>query len=89
MQKTKNVNEASVNLPETKFRAGAVCATVWLNRTFKEGQEQTYKTVSLERSYKDQQGEWQTTTSLRTNDLPKAQLVLRKAYEHIVLQQGN
>jgi len=30
-----------------------------------------------------QDGEWNTTNSLRVNDLPKAALVLQKAYEYI------
>ncbi len=71
----------SGNQPLKKFRAGAVCATVWLNKV-REG-EGEYKTVSFERSYKDKDGVWKTTTSLRVNDLPRAALVLQKAYEYI------
>ncbi|MBR9692667.1 hypothetical protein GOV07_01915 [Candidatus Woesearchaeota archaeon] len=73
----------STNQPVKKFRAGAITATVWDNEA-KEG-EGTYKTVSFERSYKDKEGAWQRTTSLRMNDLPKASLVLQKAYEYIAL----
>jgi hypothetical protein len=29
--------------------------------------------------------QWKSTTSLRTNDLPKAVLVLNKAYEYVLL----
>ncbi len=71
------------NLPEKKFRAGAVTATIWKN-TSNDG-ESEYNTVSFERSYKDKNDEWQTTNSLRVNDLPKAKLVLEKAYEFLVL----
>ena len=39
--------------------------------------------------YKDKKGEWQTTSSLRTNDLTKAAAVLNKAYEYIVLSGPN
>lgn len=82
--------ENEINRPEKKFRAGAICATIWKNiGKNKEGQETEYKTVSFERSYKDKNDEWQTTSSLRTNDLPKAAAVLNKAYEYIVLSCEN
>jgi hypothetical protein len=77
-------NSAKLNKPEIKFRAGGIAATVWKNQS-KEGE---YRTVSFERSYKDKEGQWKTTSSLRLNDLPKACVVLNKAFEHLVLS-GN
>jgi len=75
------------NLPERKFRAGAICATVWKNAGIsKDGQQTQYRTVSFERGYKDRDGEWKSTSSLRVNDLPRAALVLQKAYEYIALK---
>ena len=76
------------NMPEKKFRAGAVSATVWKNKTEnKEGSEVEYKTISLERNYTDKEGKWQSTNSFRINDLPKAKVVLDKAYEYLVLKE--
>lgn len=76
------------NFPEKKFRAGAVSATVWNNKGQKpNGEESEYKTISIERSYTDKNGKWQSTNSFRITDLPRAQVVLQKAYEHIVLQE--
>jgi len=73
--------------PEAKFRAGAICATIWNNvGQTRDGLTTEFKTVSFERSYKDKAGAWQTTSSLHLNDLPRAQVVLGKAYEYIVLQ---
>ena len=73
--------------PEQKFRAGSVSATVWLNAgQDKDGKPTTFKTVSFERSYLDKDGNWQTTNNLRVTDLPKAILVLSKAYEHLTLR---
>lgn len=72
----------SPNQPVKKFRAGAIAATVWNNQT-KDGE---YKTVSFERSYKDKDGNWKQTTTLRMSDLPKAALVLQKAYEFLALE---
>jgi len=72
------------NKPEKKFRAGAVTATIWRNQT-EDNKE--YSTVSFERSYKDKNGEWKNTNSLRVNDLPKAAMVISKAYEFLALNE--
>ena len=74
------------NLPEKKFKAGAVQATVWLNKgQNKNGEEVGYRSISLDRNYMDKDGKWQNTSSLRVNDLPKDSIVLQKAYEYLVL----
>jgi effector-binding domain-containing protein len=74
------------NQPEKKFRAGPICATIWSNNNLdKDGKVVAYRSVSFERSYKDKNDSWQTTHSLRLNDLPKAALVLQKAYEYLAL----
>jgi hypothetical protein len=75
--------------PETKFKAGAIAATVWLNQGVdNDGKPSSYRTISFERSYLDKEGNWQQTSSLRVGDLPKAILVLTKAYEHLMLKDG-
>ena len=73
------------NLPEKKFRSGAIAATIWANSTVRDGKPATYRTISLQRSYKDKNDEWKSTDSMRVNDLPKAVLVLSKAYEYLAL----
>ena len=76
------------NLPEMKFRAGAISATVWQNKgQNKEGQPTEYRTISLERGYEDKNDEWKSTNSFRINDLPRAALVLNEAYRYIVLKE--
>jgi hypothetical protein len=75
--------------PEQKFKVGAVSATIWQNEgTTAEGKQTTFKTVSFERSYLDKDGNWQQTNTLRSSDLPKAILVLSKAYEYLMLKDG-
>jgi hypothetical protein len=72
--------------PEKKFRAGAVCATIWKNdRQRATGESFSYHTIALERSYKDKEGNWKSAGSMRLQDLPKAALVLQEAYRHLVL----
>jgi len=76
------------NIPEKKFSTGAVTATVWQNQGKGRNNETvSYRTVSLQRRYKDRNGVWQTANSFRVNDLPKASLVLQKAFEYIVLRE--
>lgn len=77
------------NMPEKKFRAGAISATVWSNEAKdKEGKAIAYKTVSFERRYKDAKNSWQSTHTLRLNDLPRAKLVLDKAFEYLALHES-
>lgn len=76
-------------VPVKKFRAGAVSATVWKNdKKNKQGDKFTEYAVSLERNYTDKEGKWNTTSSMKTNDLPKAELVSRQAYEFLVTKLG-
>jgi len=69
----------SKRMPLKKFRAGAISATIWI--------EDNLKTINLERSYTDKDGAWKFTNELRIGDLPKAQLVLSKAYEFLVYRE--
>lgn len=81
---------AEKKLPEKKFRAGVISATIWKNAgKTKDGQETEYSTVSFERGYKDKEGNWKSTNSLRINDLPRAAAVLMKAYEYLVISEQN
>jgi len=89
-EKFEKTEQKSVegNKPETKIRAGALSATVWKNAgKTKEGKDFEYYSVSIDRNYTDQEGNWKSTNSLRVNDLPKAVLVLKKAYEHLLLKE--
>lgn len=79
--------ENEKNKPTKKFRAGAVCATIWSNQAVgKDGKPRTFASVNLERSYKDKGGEWKTTHSLGDSDLPKAIVLLSKAFEFLALR---
>lgn len=74
------------NQPVKKFRAGAICATVWSNTgVSKDGKSVEFKSITFDRVYKDKAGEWKKTSTLKTQDLPKATAVLSKAYEYLVL----
>lgn len=67
------------------IRAGCVEVTVWENG---KG-EKVYKSVTLQKNYKDRDGNWQRTASLKANDIPKAIVALEKAYETIILSRAS
>ena len=73
------------NMPEKKFKSGSIVATVWSNSSSKDGQSFNYKTVSLQRLYTDKSGKWQSSSTLRLNDLPKASMILEEAYRYLAL----
>ncbi len=76
------------NRPEKKIRAGGVSATIWANEGLnKAGEKVTYRTISVERNYKDKEDNWKSTNSLRVGDLPKAVLVMNKAYEYLMIKE--
>ncbi|MBT4820311.1 MAG: hypothetical protein HOJ57_28600 [Lentisphaerae bacterium] len=73
------------NGPVTKFVAGGVSAALWRNTLkLRNGQEIETLSASLERRYKDQNGDWKSSGSFGSNDIPKAMLVLSKAYDYMV-----
>ena len=90
-ENTTGIGEKSIqtgNQPEKKFRAGVISATVWLNHgQSKNGEITKYRTVSIQRGYKDRNDQWQNTTSMRVNDLPRAALVLNQAYNYLVTKK--
>lgn len=74
------------NRPEKKFRVGQVTATIWSN---KSKNDTIYRTVVLERAYKDKnQDQWQNTKTLRAVDIPKAVLALNEAYKYLTLKES-
>lgn len=75
------------NFPKKKYRAGGISATLWSNKFVKDGKEGHYDTVSLERVYQDKEGNWQSTNSLRLNDLPKVNVLMQKVYEDLILKE--
>ncbi len=73
--------------PVKKFAAGAIQVAVWENSgKSADGLQATYRTVSIDKRYKDKNDEWKSSNSLHINDIPKAILALQKAYEYLALK---
>ena len=77
------------NLPEKKFSTGTISATVWKNsgKSKKTGETVEFRTIQVTKRYQDKEGNWNTTNSLRPDDLPKVILVTQKAYEYCLLKK--
>ncbi|MBM3302567.1 MAG: hypothetical protein FJY85_21780 [Deltaproteobacteria bacterium] len=75
--------------PEKEFKVGAVRAAIWANpRHGSDGKAFNSYKVILERTYRDNMGSFKTTPSLDINDIPKAILALKKAYEYLTITGG-
>ena len=74
--------------PEKKFICGACEVSIFENFiTTKEGEKRRLKKASFQKRYKNANGEWKSTNSLDTEDIPKARLVLNEAYKYLALSK--
>ncbi len=74
--------------PEKTFRASPVSVTIWANEKEFGGKKSVFKTISFERTYRDKDGNFKKTSQLRSADIPKAVLILEKAYEYLSLNEA-
>ena len=73
-----------MNRPEKVFRIGSVSVSIFCNEIETTNGKRTLRNVSLQRRYRDGDGEWQSSSSLGLADLPQALAVLDQAMTHIV-----
>ena len=78
------------NRPIKKFRAGQLEVAVWFNeRKLKDDSIVGFKTVSLRKSWKDDEGVWRDAViQLRKHDLPKVLVLMQKTMEELLLAQA-
>lgn len=74
--------------PIQSFAAGGVRLAIWSNPgKGVDGLDSEYLTLKLERRYLDNNGAWQSTASLRVNDVPKAIALLNHAYSTVIVKR--
>lgn len=78
-------------MPVKKFRIGNVDSAVWENKRKINGDEVTFRTVSLSRSFKKKDEDiWRSEViNLRRQDIPKIMAVLRKAEDYLFFDAGH
>ena len=74
--------------PIAKFRAGQVSAALWENEIQTGGRTATMLKATIQRRYKDTDGQWKSSTSFSRNEIPLAIHCLQKAFERIVALQN-
>jgi len=71
--------------PVAKFKAGQVSAAIWENEvTTKTGRQVTMLKATVERRYKDRDGQWKSSSSFARNEIPLVIYCLHKSFEHII-----
>ena len=77
------------NQPTKEFRAGAISASVWRNEEpQQDGSVRVRHSVKIQKRYRDKDGAWQDSDYFFPEDLPKLELVVRKAFEYISLKES-
>ena len=69
--------------PEIVFRHGQCTVSIFENEYERGDEKYTVRSCVFQRRYLDRDGNWQSTSNLRVNDIPKAILVLNKAFEFL------
>jgi hypothetical protein len=79
----------SQQIPIAKFRAGQVSAALWENEIQTAGRTVTVLKATIQRRYRDTDGQWKSSTSFSRNEIPLAIHCLQKAFEKIVELQND
>ena len=70
--------------PVAKFRAGLGSAAIWENEITVNGRKVTMLKATVERQFKDKDGQWKSSNSFSRNEIPLAIYCLQKSFEHII-----
>jgi len=74
--------------PVAKFKAGQVNAALWENEiNAKNGGKATVLKATVQRRYKDKDGNWQSSASFSRNEIPLAIYCLQQTFEKIIETQ--
>ena len=79
----------SQQTPIAKFRAGQVSAALWENEIQTGGRTATILKATIQRRYRDTDGNWKSSTSFSRNERPLAIHCLQTAFEKIVELQND
>jgi len=74
--------------PEKRFQRGACSVSIFVNEIEKGKQVYRIPKAVFQKRFKGDDGQWHTTTSLDTRDIPKAVLCLSEAFEYLTRPNG-
>ena len=75
------------NRPTHKIAVGATTVAIWKNVIQTPDGERNMERVTIDRRYKDKDGQWQSTSSFNTSDLPRLILALQEAYKWLAMKR--
>jgi hypothetical protein len=70
--------------PVAKFKAGQISSALWENEISVNGRKVTVLKATVQRRYKDKDGQWKSSGSFSRNEIPLAIYCLQKSFEHMV-----
>ena len=70
--------------PKKKIRAGSISCALWENEATINGKPMKLLRATVERRYKDSNGDWQSSGSFGRNEIPLVIYSLTKAFEIMV-----
>ena len=70
--------------PVAKFKAGMVSAAIWENQIEVKGKTVTMLKATVQRRYKDKDGDWKSSQSFSRNEIPLAIYCLQQAFEKML-----
>ncbi len=73
--------------PIKKFKVGTIGVSIWQNERETPNGTREFPSITIQKGFKDKEGNWQNTSALNSGDLPKAILAMQKAYEYLVLKE--
>ena len=90
-QRRPAMSGTTPNRPVKELRVRNLSLAIWENEgTSRDGRPVTRHSITLNKRYQDQQsGEWRDSSSFFPDDLPRLRLLLDKAYEHLLLSDGD
>ena len=84
-----NTSPTSPAKPIASYRYGSVSAAVFTDEVRKNGKTFDAYSVNVRRSYRNSNGEWVQTHTLRKADLLPASYALQKCYEFVSDAHGD
>ena len=69
--------------------AGGITVAVWRRTELEEDGREVHRfSVSIQKRYKDDAGEWRDSGTFFPNDLPRLRLAIDKAFEYVTLKES-
>jgi len=76
-----------MNRPLKKFRTGQVSCALWENEMMVNGRNVTMLKATVERRYKDKEGNWKSINPFSRNEIPLVKWCLDRAFTAMIGEQ--